>query len=192
MNVMDAWWRGIPETNIAPLSDSEQYLVDALLKAHRISTFRPNVSSETILSTAAGSGNVCTAIAAALLTTGYRHAPIYDTVMFLSLDDPAQVAEGVLQAGNKIPGWGGSFQKNRPDPIWAGVDAALLDYNPSLHGKMCAVTAVLSKHHKYIYPNPSAYTAAVAITLQMPAPAAVYLFIVGRLDSWFQLALTKI
>jgi citrate synthase len=189
---IDPFWRAQPDTNLTPLNDAEEYLVDALSKAHNKSCFRPNVSSETVLSTAAGSGSLTTAIAAALLTTGYRHAPIYETVMFLSLEDPAQVTETILQAGNKIPGWGGAFQKNSPDPIWAGLDVALGDYNPPLHAKMDAVTAVLGKHGKNIYPNPSAYTAAVAITLQMPPALAVYLFIIGRLDGWCQLALTRI
>lgn len=187
---MSPWWREKSDT--ALLTDEEEYLVATLVKAHRQSCFRPNVSSETVLNTAAGSGSVTSAIAAALLTTGFRHAPIYETVMLLSLDDPAEVVETVLKAGKKVPGWGGAFQKTSPDPIWAGVDAALLDFNPSLHAKICAVTVELGKHGKNIYPNPSAYTAAVAITLQMPPAAAVYLFIIGRLDGWCQLALTKV
>lgn len=186
------WWRAMPEANTAPLTEPEQFLVHALFKAHNRSCFRPNVSSETVLSSAAGSGNLTTAIAAALLTTGYRHAPIYETVMFLSLDDPAKVAETIVEGGKKVPGWGGDFQRTRPDPVWAGVDAAVLDFNPSLHAKICAVTAALGKRGKNIFPNPSAYTAAVAITLQMPPQAAVYLFIVGRIDGWCQLALTKV
>lgn len=190
--MIEPWWREKPDVNVPPLTEAEEYLVKTLFKAHKKSCFRPNVSSETVLSTAAGSGSLTTAIAAALLTTGYRHAPIYDTVMFLSLEEPAKVVERILKAGNKVPGWGGAFQKTRPDPIWAGVDAALLDYNPSLHAKISAVTAELGNHGKNIYPNPSCYTAAVAIALGMPPALGIYLFIIGRLDGWCQLALTKI
>lgn len=187
--MIQPWWRDKPEIL---LTDAEQHLVGELMKAHNQSCFRPNVSSETVLNTAAGSGSLTAAISAALLTTGFRHAPIYETVMLLSLDDPAEVVPAILKTGKKVPGWGGAFQKTDPDPIWAGVDAALLNFSPSLHAKICAVTDVLGKHGKHIFPNPSAYTAAVAITLQMPPAAAVYLFIIGRLDGWCQLALTKI
>lgn len=190
--MIEPWWREKPDVNIPPLTDAEAYLVDALMKAHNKSCFRPNVSSETVLSTAEGSGSLTMSLAAALLTTGSKHAPIYDTIMFLSLDDPAQEVKRILEAGNKVPGWGGHFQKARPDPIWAGVDAALLDYNQSLHAKICSVTEILGKHRKHIFPNPSCYTAAVAITLQMPPALGVYLFIIGRLGGWCQLALTKI
>jgi hypothetical protein len=47
---------------------------------------------------------------------------------------------------------------------------------------------VLHQSGKHLNPNPSAYTAAVAIVVGLPAPLTPYLFIAARLDSWCNLA----
>jgi citrate synthase len=110
------------------------------------------------------------------------------TIIFLSLDDPGGMVGKILSAGGKILGWGGTFQKDAPDPIWAPVDQLLTRHWPVIGDKLDSVTDELHRHGKILWPNPSAYTAATCITIGLPAPLAPYLFIAGRLSAWTQIA----
>ena len=104
----------------------------------------------------------------------------------LKADDAAQEARLKLSRAELIPGWGGSFQKDGPDPMWQPVREAL-PYN--MLSKINTVTQVLHSDGKTIYPNPSAYTAAVAILLGIPSDIAPWLLISGRLKGWTEIAL---
>jgi citrate synthase len=168
-----------------PFTDPERALLDALFIAHHRSAFRENPSSVTVLNAFAGSGDLSKAIAAAILTLGAKHAPLEQTVKFLALNDPASMIPKMLAANQKIPGWGGTFQKDGHDPIWQELDALL----PTEFGaKLTSVTSELLRWSRILYPNPSAYTACVALALGLPAKLAPYLFIAARLSAWTQLA----
>lgn len=179
---MDVWWR---ET---PFSAQEKTLFKSLLSAHYRSAFRSNSSSLVVAQAAAASGDLAKAIAAGILATGGRHAPLEETYEFLSLDDPASLVPGMLGANKKVPGWGGTFQKDEPDPIWKEVSFALAATCPVINAKIEAVTSELHEEGKQIYPNPSAYTAATAIALGLPAKLVPFLFIEARLSAWTQIA----
>jgi citrate synthase len=171
-----------------PFTDHERGLLDALFLAHHQSAFRDNPSSVTAINAAAGSGDLGKAIAAAILTTGGKHAPLTSTVLFLSLEDPAAMVPEILSAGRKVPGWGGTFQKDAPDPIWTEVGRLLAASWPVLATKLGFVSVTLRQHGKALCPNPSAYTASVAIAIGLPAPLAPYLFTAARLSAWTQIA----
>jgi citrate synthase len=184
---MDAWWR------TEPLKAEEADLLEALLRAHHQSSFRDNASSAAVANAASGSADVGKAIAAAILTLGGKHAPLEQTVEFLgSLRSPADQVSRLLKFGTKIPGWGGTFQKDEPDPIWQEVDLLLRRLAPELSVKLAKVSAELARHGYNLYPNPSAYTAAAALFLGVPAKLAVYLFIAGRVNAWAQIAAGQI
>jgi citrate synthase len=170
-----------------PFTDAERALLEALFRAHHRSAFRENPSSVTVLNAFAGSGDLSKAIAAAILTLGARHAPLESTVDFLALEDPAGMVPRMLEAGHKIPGWGGTFQKDSFDPILTEMDHLLLSW-PLIYRKLFSVTDRLQLLGKILWPNPSAYTACVALALGLPAPLAPYLFIAARLSAWTQLA----
>jgi citrate synthase len=171
-----------------PFTEPERALLDALFLAHHRSAFRDNPSSVTVINAAAGSGDLAKAIAAAILTTGGKHAPLTSTVEFLSLEDPAAFVPKMLEAGLKVPGWGGTFQKDEPDPIWAETARLLAANWPLLAAKLGFVSVTLRTHGKVLCPNPSAYTAASCIIIGLPAPLAPYLFTAARLSAWTQIA----
>jgi citrate synthase len=171
-----------------PFTDNERRLLDALFLAHHQSAFRDNPSSVTVINAAAGSGDLGKAIAAAILTMGAKHAPLEATVGFLLLESPALMVPNMLKAGIKVPGWGGTFQKDAPDPIWADVARLLAANWPILAAKLGLVSVTLRQHGKVLCPNPSAYTAAVAIAIGLPAKLAPYLFAASRLSAWAQIA----
>jgi citrate synthase len=169
-------------------SDTEQQLIDALLRAHHESCFRNNPSTVTVTNAAAGSGCLSKAIAAGILCIGSKHAPLSQTVEFLDQPYPDTVVPIILGRGEKVPGWGGTFQKGKIDPIWDELDNLLRKLRPELSQKLDLVTAEFASLGKNLYPNPSAYTACVAITIGLPAQLAAYLFIAGRLSAWTQIA----
>jgi citrate synthase len=169
-------------------SDTEQQLIDALLRAHHESCFRNNPSTVTVTNAAAGSGCLSKAIAAGILCIGSRHAPLSQTVEFLDQPYPSTFVPIILGRGEKVPGWGGTFQRGEPDPIWIEMDSLLHKFRPDIAQKLDSVTAELAAIGKKLTPNPSAYTACVAITIGLPAHLASYLFIAGRLSAWTQIA----
>lgn len=184
--MIKAWWRA------QPLSEVEEHLLAVLFEAHEASCYRNNVSSVTISNAAQGSNDVGKAIAAAILTLGGRHAPLEQTCEFLRKEHPEKSVEPMVMLSQKIPGWGGSFQTDEPDRIWAKVNMVLHDLRPTLANKLDLVTLELARFEKHVMPNPSAYTASVAIALGMPSKLAVYLFISARLDAWAQIAIQNV
>jgi citrate synthase len=177
------FWR-----NDRHLTSKEWKLLNELLDAHYQSCFRDNASSVGVAIAADASGELGKAITSGISTMGARHAPVVETVRFLSLEYPSGQVGSMLKRSQKVPGWGGTFQKDKPDPLWTAVDELIEDCQVGLYLKMAAVTDELKQHDKLLFPNPSAYTACVAIALGMPAELAPYLFIYGRLSGWAEIA----
>lgn len=175
-----------------PLSDEEVRLLSLLFKAHDASVFRPNLSSETVVGVCIGAGEYLKAIPAAMLTLGGLHGPIIQTVSLLEAQDPALIANLILQKGQKVPGWGSSFAKGQKDPIWLEFEEALRLNAPDLFLKIEHVTKQCQHFGKIIHPNPACYTAAAAIVLDIPASVAPWLFLQGRLAGWTRLALKSL
>jgi citrate synthase len=180
---MNAFWRN------NNLTESESELFKQLLLTHHKSCFRDNASSMAVVLAADASGSLSKAIAAGIATMGGKHAPVEETTWFLSLENPAREVDSILKRGGKVPGWGGTYQKGKPDPLWDQVDTLIKTDSPVLYSKLLAVTnQFIIQHNKSLYPNPSAYTACVAIALGMPPKLTPYLFISGRITGWAELA----
>jgi citrate synthase len=170
------------------LTENEIYLLEALFEAHYHSCFRDNASSVAIRLASDSSGTLSKALIAALATLGGKHAPLEQTIQLLLTEAPSLLVDTYLKRGQKVPGWGGSFQGNAIDPIWSQVDTLLSNLYPRIWDTMNCVTARLQQRGKMVHPNPSAFTACVAIALSVPVKLAPYLFIYGRLPGWVELA----
>lgn len=176
---MNFFW--LPE----PPSPFQSELLAAVLQAHAQSAVRGNISSTVLLAAAQGSGSLTQSLAAALSTLGGLHAPIVETFNFIGEWEHDTLAEHVghrLEWERKIPGWGNSFHKGEPDPLWLDVDDLLS--TTFIGGVLGGITEILHRHGKNLYPNPSAYTAAAAIELGMPAQLAPWLLVAGRIQAW--------
>lgn len=167
-------------------------LLSALDEAHRGSARRANVSSNALVCAAAAGVPFTSALVAALATLGGLHGPLTATQLLLEADEPEDLAREMLARGQKVPGWGNSFVKGHGDPAWEPVRELLSEGWGELTDKMDRVTAVLHGEKKYIFPNPSAYTAACAIVLGIRAEACAYLFVRGRLAAWADLYLDSL
>lgn len=186
LDVSSPFWRE------QPLSDEEVRLLSLLFKAHDASAYRPNVSSEIVVSSCIGSGEYLKAIPAAMLTLGGLHGPIIQTVSLLESTHAPEIARSILLQGKKVPGWGSSFANAQKDPIWSEFENALRLNARDLFFRIERVTDELILTGKNVYPNPACYTAAAAIVLGIPAPVAPWLFLQGRLAAWTRLALKSL
>lgn len=177
--MLSPFWRREPLTHV------DQTMLSLLNEAHAKAALRNNISSFTVANAAAGSHNYVQAIAAGLMTLGGTHAPLADTMGFLEEKDCVAHVPEILAAGLRIPGWGNSFIRGEPDPDWAKLHLYLQPHFPQIN----QITEALHGLGKKIFPNPSTYTAAVAIFLRVPPKLSPYLFVQARLEAWSQLTL---
>jgi len=157
-------------------------LIDELLRVHAEIAVRDNASYVTVKQSAYLGKDYFTAIASGLLTLGGLHAPLSQTWRFLRLDDCKPYMESVLGCDARIPGWGSSFVKGEPDPVFEQLDKELISY--PIHTRIEYVTRFLYSRGLNIFPNASTYTSAVVIALGMSDSIASYLLLKGRLDAW--------
>lgn len=133
-------------------------------------------------------------LAAGLCAFGKTHGPIEDTYDWLNQPGTPDKNVAAFMRRNKdgkIPGWGSSFSKGQIDPIWVAVDTMIRSKWSTMGGLLTAYTELLQTLDIPVYPNPSAYTAATAIILEMPRGIAPYLLVMGRLPAWAELFLNE-
>ena len=157
-------------------------LIDELLRVHAEIAVRDNASYVTVKQSASLGKDYFNAIASGLLTLGGLHAPLSQTCCFLRLDDCKPYMESVLATRARVPGWGSSFVKGEPDPVFEQLDKELVSY--PIYARIEYVTGFLQGRKLNIFPNASAYTSAVVIALGMRDSTASYLLLKGRLDAW--------
>lgn len=121
---------------------------------------------------------------AAMLTLGGLHAPLLQTYDLLVQDDPLSTVNHLIEHGRRVPGWGNSLVKGRPDPLWEECALALSDASPSVHNTIADITQCLHACGKLVYPNASCLTAACAIALNLQRSVLPYLLLNGRLKAW--------
>lgn len=180
LSFIHPFWREMP------LDDAERGLMAALFEAHHHSALRDNISSHAVLGTAIGNGTYVNAIASGLLTLGSLHGPIPQAMALLAEKHPGKIVGSELSHDPKvrIPGWGSSFAKDKPDPLWNDVHQIIVETWHELGQRINAVTEAFKKAGKPIQPNPACYTAAVALIVGMPPSCSPYLFLCGRMNAW--------
>lgn len=162
-------------------------LVHELYKAHAAVALRGNPSHQALVLSAMGTGDYFKAIASAILMLGGIHGPLTQTYDLLALDCPLDEVAHRLNRGIRIPGWGNGFVKDGIEPAFLPVAEELFKANPEICKKIEAITTYI---HGYddgrlkIYPNPSCFTAATAITVGLPREAVGVLALQGRLMVW--------
>lgn len=173
---------------LAPLSPAEVDLLNAVALAHGRSVMRQNASSDAVFLASRASGDYTKAIAAALMTLGGAHAPLAETMRVLK--NP-ELSGYLMKSGRKVPGWGNTFVRGEPDPLWSEVAAALAAADSDLTARIDGITGAFHAAGKNIFPNPSAYTAAAALVVGMPASVSPFLFVSSRLEAWSALYLEQ-
>lgn len=165
------------------LTPPEQRLVAVLYAAHAACVHRENCSTMALIQAAGGSRSLTQSYIAALATLGEMHGPVEEAWDFLR-GGHAMPIEFRLAGIQKVPGWGNSFIKDRIDDAFLPVDQCLEANFPRTHSRLREITDALHASGKNIFPNPAAYTAAVALVLNMPRHLAPMLFVQARLEAW--------
>lgn len=171
---MKAFWRE------KELSENEAKLLQLCLAAHAQSAQRQNVSTAVLVEASRGSGDFTKSLMAALCTLGGVHAPLFETWRVLMTTDKEHL-KFCIQSGMMVPGWGSNFAKE-DEEIWGPVRDGIKNQNPEVWERIEEITELLKE--KNLKPNPSCYTAAVGIALEMPPQMLPWIFIQGRLNTW--------
>ena len=181
------WRRGDrtdPTATSTGFNEREHALLTALWDAHQAVALRGNASGEAFTIAYAGSGDYTKALAGALATLGGKHGPIVRTFYVLTWDGSAVDLANQAAIGVTVDGWGNSILKGRDDPDFLLVRDHLENIDQKMVERIDAITGALHSRGKRIYPNPSCWTAATAITVGLPAELSPYLFIAARLPVW--------
>ena len=166
--------------------ESVERLLDTLSACHQeAARSNSNASSAAIRHVAACGGSFDTAVASALLTLGFKHAPIA-AARRLIYDETEEWVVERLEGGEKIPGWGNSFFKKGIDPAFAPIDLYLRSYHPAgASDRLDRISeAIFKVTGKTLFPNAAAYSAVCAEIVNLPRGTESSLFISCRLPVW--------
>tara|TARA_R110001592_G_scaffold158191_2_gene389288 strand:+ start:12164 stop:12688 length:525 start_codon:yes stop_codon:yes gene_type:complete len=120
---------------------------------HQIIAKRFNASTTTIIQSAMLGKDFFSSVPAALLTLGNIHAPLSQTNKLLSSPNPITEAYSLLSKGYKVPGWGSSFVKGEPDPVFDRIKSLLKEKYPDKIEIVDEISKMLN-----LFPNASCYT----------------------------------
>lgn len=176
------------------ISDSDkQLLLTSLQQAHKQAALNNinNASRAVCLTAYQGSGNPIQALAAGLLTTGDKHAPIIKTRKDLEFFQRYSGWVYDMDSFFKFNGVGNSFYKDGIDPSFQEVYERYisLSKDPLLSEYCSNINEVLKINGKKVtlYPNAAGITAAIAILLNLPPLWELKAFAKGRIDAWIEL-----
>lgn len=171
-------------------------LLDALLAAHLSAVLvNPNVSREVACASYQGSGSMAQGVAAGILTTGFRHAPLSAAREAL-LASPAELEEAAHDMG-AVPGFGNSFFPGG-DLAFAPVGAVLEAEFPEWYARLNAARESVRRGLPGLKvavgghePNAGLFTAVVCEICQVPRGAEIVLFLLPRIAVWVKEALSR-
>jgi citrate synthase len=161
-------------------------LLGLLAESHyRAALDNANTSSAVAVAVYAASGRLCNAIAAASLAQGGLHAPIAQARALFKFRDPVAAAMYLRDTGQRVPGFGNSFYKDRIDPAFSLLFQSL----PAAQKVLIAEinTEVLPK----LFPNAAIITAAVCEVADIPNGAESTIFVHCRTPAWTKLCLQQ-
>lgn len=149
---------------------------------------RENASAASVATLADVGKDYFTSIAGGLLSLGEIHAPLSQTFKLLqrcSEDNIENEIKTHLLNGYKVPGWGSSFIKGKPDPVFFAVDCMLEGTETKETEKR--ITSFLHEEGLKLYPNASYYTIACCIESKLPVEDAAFHLVSARLAAWTHL-----
>ncbi len=168
----------------ADLGENERELLATLMESHRqAARNNANLSKAVAVEAWRGSGSFVQAACAGCLTIGGLHAPIaaarkvwcHATITRLTMR---------VRDGEKVPGFGNSFFKDRIDPAFEPVAELLKVKFPMAASHLDDLTEAVWRGGKRIFPNAALLTAAVCELIGIPEGIEEALFILARLPVW--------
>jgi citrate synthase len=156
-------------------------LLNLLVKAHQdAARNNPNASAELCKVATEGSGDFTKGVIAGLAATGGAHAPLgaARTVYkygFINYWD----------TGEKVPGFGNSFYKDKIDPAFVPTITHIKKYHTKYFERVVHLTNEIQKlMGKRLQPNAALITACVAEILEIPLGYESLIFMLARIPVW--------
>jgi citrate synthase len=162
----------------------ERIVLEELLTAHRhAAQDNPNASSQVAAFVLEAGCTFSQAVAAAVSTLGGLHAPLRAARDVYRYGEPAEITARA-SAGEKIPGFGNSFHRDRVDPAFANVGAVLELHFPAAVARIEELQAAVWAAGKKVWPNAALFTAAVCEICRVPDGREEALFLMARIPAW--------
>jgi len=159
-------------------ADDRQRLLALLEQSHDTAARdNGNISSTVARMAYAGSGSIAQSIAAAILTTGERHAPIEEAYYNLT-----KASDDYLMSLGIVEGFGNSFFKDKIDPAFQPTYDYLKKHHPALVNRILYIQKVA--HIEHLFPNAAIITAACLVVCDLPPIYGMALFIKYRVSAW--------
>lgn len=173
-----------------------------------------NISKSVFINSFVGSGDAVHSVAAALLSTGKKHAPISETrehlqMMLHDTDNFVNFCNHLIKNKGKIPGVGNSFFKSDVDPSFVPVN----DFFKQIHNEnnlgMTYIDSyadivnrviksrrekdqkeelLIPVEYKYLHPNAALITAAITEFLGGIPNFENWFFIAGRSRAFLEMS----
>ena len=156
-------------------------LLCELFTAHMTVAMRGNAAAICFDLSSQASGSLVNGVISALASFGVHHGPVCETYDILTSADKEGDVARIVGSGGKVPGWGNSFAKGKPDEAFLPVEELLRTEFPEVWSNVETIQKLINKP---ILPNPSCYTAASAMALGMPRDVCPVLLILPRIFAW--------
>lgn len=172
----------------------KQELKHRLIKAHQQACHRENASTQ-VLKAAYGSNgrDVVRSIQAALGMIGGLHAPVIETHKMIHDLIEVNIKKRYpnlcsRKIGNKIPGFGSSFVKGKPDPMLDSLHWFLKEQSQAYTFIVNAIQEIIKEQKKNIlFPNLAFYTAWVGYELNYESAETELLIVEARVPEWVKI-----
>ncbi len=169
---------------LPPLTPEKEALLEALFEAHtKAARDNNNLSSAVARAAWKGSRSFVQAVTSATLTIGGDHGPIVQARDLFRSAKPADI-DHMIQMGQKIPGFGNSFFKDRIDPAFQPVADLLQEKFTDAWVRIVTLRNALAQAGKSLFPNAAILSAAVCEVLGVPDGIEPLLFLLPRLPVW--------
>ncbi len=169
-------------------TDDHSELLDLVRRAHYGSAMNNNcVSSVAMQIACSGSDDFMKGVVSAISSFGSIHGPAGEARDAIYRYGKEEIAERVSN-GEKIPGWGNSFFKDKIDPQWNKVDSTIRKNYPD-HAKILdeKTQIVFEVTGRDLKPNAAAYTAISSEVAGLPSGLEMLLVVQGRLPAWAEM-----
>lgn len=162
---------------------------EAVAAAHTEAAKRENLSSQVIRAVSGAGAEPIRSVLAGMMTLETLHGPVAEAREKMLMPDIERAHE--YWEGTIHYGYGSSFVKGAPDPMLAGCERTLFEYD-TMAGEFEWIGKIptsikAGRIGTRIYPNAAYYTAILAELIEWPAGLEFLLVAALRAGAWAEL-----
>ena len=160
---------------------------EAVAAAHTEAAKRENLSSQVIRAVSGAGAEPIRSVLAGMMTLETLHGPVAMARNIMRYGE----AQFMMETGYRVAGYGSSFVKGTPDPMLAGCERTLFEYD-TMAGEFEWIGKIptsikAGRIGTRIYPNMAWYSAVLAELIEWPAGLEFLLVAALRAGAWAEL-----